>query len=581
LGFASFKNPTNLFGKVTEKSVKDFQKYYGLTDDGIAGKTTLAKIKSVLSTPYQSGKRDKGTVKLKKDLDKLGFKAFKNPTTYYGEVTEGLVKDFQRKHGLKAHGIADEKTLKKIEKLISQPMSKGLRRDDVIKLKNDLKKLGFASFKNPTNLFGKVTEKSVRDFQKYYGLTDDGIAGKTTLAKIKSVLSTPYQSGKRDKGTVKLKKDLDKLGFKAFKNPTTYYGEITESLVKDFQRKHGLKAHGIADEKTLKKIEKLISQPMSKGLRRDDVIKLKNDLKRLGFASFKNPTNLFGEVTEKSVKEFQKYYGLTDDGIAGQSTLSKIKSILSSPLQKGKRHKDTVKLKNDLDILGYVAFKNPTDYFGKKTEQLVKKFQKDNKIPVSGIADKITLKKIKEAVALVEKRTYSTYNITLKQALNMQMKANPQSDKNYAYVSKEYIKNGRVTASALNVRVGPSAAYNAIGQLLEGAKVTVQSEINGWYAISYSYSGWVSATPKDTEYYLNPNNFKNDDKQKFQFLDLSVTSGATKAVLNDYLSGKGTLAKQGQAFIDAGNKHGVNDVYLISHAIHETGNGSSTLASGI
>src|SRR5699024_8180033 len=109
----------------------------------------------------------------------------------------------------------------------------------------------------------------------------------------------------------------------------------------------------------------------------------------------------------------------------------------------------------------------------------------------------------------------------------------------------------------------------------------VQSEVNGWYAISYSYSGWVSATPEDTEYYLNPNNFKNDDKQKFQFLDLSVTSGATKAVLNDYLSGKGTLAKQGQAFIDAGNKHGVNDVYLISHAIHETGNGSSTLASGI
>src|SRR5699024_4823617 len=353
---------------------------------GDQGNHTSLNLQTKKNGALKIGDSSKEVITLKKNLDKLGFKAFENPTTYFGQITKGLVEDFQKKHGLKVTGIADEKTLKEIDKLVSQPMSRGLRRDDVIKLKNDLKKLGFASFKNPTNLFGKVTEKSVKDFQKYYGLTDDGIAGKTTLAKIKSVLSTPYQSGKRDKGTVKLKKDLDKLGFKAFKNPTTYYGEITEGLVKDFQRKHGLKAHGIADEKTLKKIEKLISQPMSKGLRRDDVIKLKNDLKRLGFASFKNPTNLFGEVTEKSVKEFQKYYGLTDDGIAGQSTLSKIKSILSSPLQKGKRHKDTVKLKNDLDILGYVAFKNPTDYFGKKTEQLVKKFKKDNKIPISGIA---------------------------------------------------------------------------------------------------------------------------------------------------------------------------------------------------
>jgi len=161
------------------------------------------------------------------------------------------------------------------------------------------------------------------------------------------------------------------------------------------------------------------------------------------------------------------------------------------------------------------------------------------------------------------------------------MGVNPQSDSNYAYVSKGYITNGRVNTAALNVRKGPSTAFLAIGQVYKGDKVQVVSEVNGWYAISYSYSGWVTATPEDTRYYLNPNNFKNDKKQRFQFLDLSVISGASRTVLNNYLSGKGTLANQGQAFIDAGNIHGVNDVYLISHAVHETGHGASTLASGI
>src|SRR5699024_6281510 len=280
------------------------------------------------------------------------------------------------------------------------------------------------------------------------------------------------------------------------------------------------------------------------------------------------------------VKQFQKYYGLQADGAVGPSTMKKINTVYNSPFQKGKSHKKTAEIKKKLNDLGYSGI-TVTNYFGDYTKKQVQKFQRDYGLRVNGIADEVTRKKIDEIWDASDSVKETSYGLTLKQALNMQMKANPQSDKNYAYVSKEYIKNGRVTASALNVRVGPSAAYNAIGQLLEGAKVTVQSEVNGWYAISYSYSGWVSATLEDTEYYLNHNKFKNDDKQKCQFLDLSVTRGATKAVLNDYLSGKGTLVKQGQAFIDAGNKHGVNDVYLISHAIHETGNGSSTLASGI
>src|SRR5690606_28406358 len=102
-----------------------------------------------------------------------------------------------------------------------------------------------------------------------------------------------------------------------------------------------------------------------------------------------------------------------------------------------------------------------------------------------------------------------------------------------------------------------------------------------WYLIDFNHSAqWVHAGPKEVLYYLNPAHFINDEKQMFQFLDLSKPSGATAAQLNKYLQGKGTLTNQGQAFIDAGKRHGINEVYLISHAILETGHGKSNLASG-
>ncbi|WP_246484849.1 SH3 domain-containing protein [Virgibacillus salarius] len=175
------------------------------------------------------------------------------------------------------------------------------------------------------------------------------------------------------------------------------------------------------------------------------------------------------------------------------------------------------------------------------------------------------------------------YDISLSEAVDIQMKANPQTDKEYdTFVSKSYIKNGKVTASTLNVRGGPSTSYWVVGQLKEGAKVTIINEVNGWYQIEFTNSRqWVNASPEDIEYYLNPNNFINDERQQFQFLDLARSSDATASTLNKFLLGKGILEGKGQAFIDASRVNGVNDIYLVSHALLETGNGTSTLANGV
>src|SRR5690625_1291992 len=57
------------------------------------------------------------------------------------------------------------------------------------------------------------------------------------------------------------------------------------------------------------------------------------------------------------------------------------------------------------------------------------------------------------------------YNITLDKALDIQMKVSPQTDsKEYAWVSKSYIKNNKVTASALNVRPNPNDNEDKIGR---------------------------------------------------------------------------------------------------------------------
>nr|WP_275583822.1 N-acetylglucosaminidase [Mammaliicoccus sp. P-M58] len=63
-------------------------------------------------------------------------------------------------------------------------------------------------------------------------------------------------------------------------------------------------------------------------------------------------------------------------------------------------------------------------------------------------------------------------------------------------------------------------------------------------------------------------------------LDLGKYQGIPVSKLNTLLSGKGTLSGQGKAFAEAGKRYRVNEIYLIAHAILETGNGRSYFASG-
>ena len=68
------------------------------------------------------------------------------------------------------------------------------------------------------------------------------------------------------------------------------------------------------------------------GCKGEAVKKLQEDLNRIGY-NCGNADGIFGNKTLKAVAEFQSYYGLAVDGIAGDKTLDKIDEVLGRMAQ--------------------------------------------------------------------------------------------------------------------------------------------------------------------------------------------------------------------------------------------------------
>src|SRR5699024_3351338 len=271
------------------------------------------------------------------------------------------------------------------------------RHNNVKTLKVNLKKLGFTVPGNGTNFYGSQTEKKVKEFQKYFGLSVTGKVDKKTNDKILKNINSSLQRGKSNADVKQLKVDLIIIGFPVPGKGTYMIGKQTEANIKQFQKNQKLIVNGIVDDVTSNRIAQLKkTNPvvLANSVRHKKVKTLKVNLEKLGFKVPGSGTELFGSATEKKVKEFQKYYKLPVNGMVDNKTNNKINSILNSPLQKGKRHKDTIKLKTDLKKVGYPVPGNGTNLYGVETEKIVKQFQKDHKLVVNGIADDVTLAKL-------------------------------------------------------------------------------------------------------------------------------------------------------------------------------------------
>ncbi|WP_446898241.1 glucosaminidase domain-containing protein [Clostridium sp. LBM24168] len=88
-----------------------------------------------------------------------------------------------------------------------------------------------------------------------------------------------------------------------------------------------------------------------------------------------------------------------------------------------------------------------------------------------------------------------------------------------------------------------------------------------------------AASFNQIKYYMNPDNFV-DGYGKYQFLELSYSEGINASDLNKFLEDKNIFKGYGQTFIEAAKENDISVSYLVSHAMLETDNGKSDLANG-
>ncbi len=137
--------------------------------------------------------------------------------------------------------------------------------------------------------FDSATQAAVRQFQRIFNLTPDGIVGKATWYKIKQI-------------------------YNAVKKLSELYSE------------------GI----TISEVERIFSEVIRRGDRGRDVRTIQYYLNFLGFFNDRLPQisvdGIFGPATENAVRTFQREYGLTVDGIVGRATWNAILDAYDSTL---------------------------------------------------------------------------------------------------------------------------------------------------------------------------------------------------------------------------------------------------------
>ncbi|MFD3219828.1 GW dipeptide domain-containing protein [Staphylococcus saprophyticus] len=121
--------------------------------------------------------------------------------------------------------------------------------------------------------------------------------------------------------------------------------------------------------------------------------------------------------------------------------------------------------------------------------------------------------------------------------------------------------------------------YYKSGLTLDQA-VAIQKGLKFKPQIQHTAGKWEDASATEIKNAMDSSKLIKDPTQKYQFLRLDKSQNISSADLDKLLVGKGILEGQGEAFSEAAKAYNINEVYLISHALLETGNGTSKLANG-
>ncbi|MGN0706950.1 MAG: peptidoglycan-binding protein [Faecalibacterium sp.] len=224
-----------IFGPAMTSTVKAFQKQFGLTADGVVGRQTWYKISYIyvsvkdLAELTSEGETSSGTLsdgtwggvvlrqgstgssveQLQFWLNTLSQYDSSIPSVtvdgVYGSGTTAAVRAFQRKYGLDVDGIVGQQTWTRLYNEFRSiqsdngtpnaypgtPLQQGSSGQNVRLIQFWLKiaRSMYSSLNNVTvdGIFGPNTAAAVRVFQSYFGLTSDGIVGRTTWNKLYEV----------------------------------------------------------------------------------------------------------------------------------------------------------------------------------------------------------------------------------------------------------------------------------------------------------------------------------------------------------------------------------------------------------
>ena len=323
-----------IFGTSMTETVKKFQKQFSLTADGVVGRQTWYKISYI----YVSVK----------DLAEL---------TSEGETASGTLSD----------GTWGGTTLRS--------GSTGSAVEQVQFWLNTLAQYE-SSIPSVTvdGVYGTGTANAVRAFQRRYGLDVDGVVGQTTWTE----LYDQFQSIQSDNGTpnaypgtalregssgqnVRLVQFWLKIArsvYSSLNNVTVdgRFGAATTAAVKRFQTYFGLTSDGVVGRTTWNKLyevyndiaNKLLSASLRPGeypgvLRRGSTGTAVRELQFYLYLMSAYESSIpavsidgsFGAATENAVRAYQRFAGLTVDGVVGRATWDSLYSRASGLRQSG------------------------------------------------------------------------------------------------------------------------------------------------------------------------------------------------------------------------------------------------------
>ncbi len=192
-----------------------------------------------------------------------------------------------------------------------------------------------------TGYFGRDTQNALIKFQQDNGLISDGKAGIETKRLLFGDGAESYGSAENedtggedaesanfplrpgDKGDIiqKIQVRLDELEYYQYESITGYYGPVTETAVKKFQRTHGMDANGLLDEESYSLLFSATAKYNEICLddNGDLVEQLQQRLAELGYFE-QEPTGYYGYNTVDAVRMFQNANDLQVDGRVDMDT---------------------------------------------------------------------------------------------------------------------------------------------------------------------------------------------------------------------------------------------------------------------